>query len=206
MTSEQGLAIVRGVAAQFPQLLQINTAASCYQFTTHVLRALKAAGDDGWGYVGKTAGEGQYTPPTGFPRSYGGYTLTGVSHDAIGSSTQRIDLLGGGNDGPEPLGQPARPQWVEIPREYWRPNNPILTMDAAVEPVKPVKPAYPGDAFFLSLGATLEADYTEADQSLNAGSAVWFARTIWDVVVESMKPSDAITKHRGEWRAALGLK
>lgn len=114
------------VAQQFQQLLQLNTNASCFQFTQHVLAALQAEGYQGWGHVGKTAGEGQYTPPGWVPHQVGGFQLTGVSHDAIfhlGMYLQ-VDLLGGGNDGPTPLGQPASAQWNEIPSEFYRVNNP----------------------------------------------------------------------------------
>lgn len=69
----------------------------------------------------------------------------------------------------------------------------------------PSKP-YPGDQFFWhSVGDVLEADYHEAGQLLNAGSSVWFARTIWDHVNEGLTMDQSIAKHRAEWRHALGL-
>lgn len=67
------------------------------------------------------------------------------------------------------------------------------------------KPQYPGDSPFGIVGLALEADYREGGQALNAGSAVWFARTIWDYVNEGLTLDASIAKHRREWRAALGL-
>jgi hypothetical protein len=69
----------------------------------------------------------------------------------------------------------------------------------------PVQKSYPGDGYFLELGAMLEADYTRAGQRLNAGSAVWFARTIWRTVNEGMSIEASTAQSRKEWRAALGL-
>lgn len=199
--------IVRDVAKQYPALLTINTNASCYAFITHVLARLKAEGYAGWGYVGKTNGEGQYRPPIGFPRQVGPYVITGVSHDAIGSANQRVDLLGGGNDGPDPLGTPAQPQWMDIPPEHWRSNNPIIPFDGPVVPVPPpapVLPPYPGDPVFDEIGSALFADYAQAGQPPNAGMGRWLGRTVYDYLA-GMSMADSITKHRAEWRAALGL-
>ena len=201
------LPLVRAVAAQYPALLQINTADSCYQFTTHVLAKLKAEGYAGWGYVGKTAPEGQFRPSVGFPRQAGPYTITGVSHDAIASPSQRVDLLGGGNDGPDPIGSPATPQWLEIPPENWRPNNPIIPFEGTAPPVTPpapVVPPYPGDPVFDQIGVVLFADYAQAGQPPNPGMGRWFGRTTFDYLA-GMPMADSIKKHRAEWREALGL-
>jgi hypothetical protein len=71
---------------------------------------------------------------------------------------------------------------------------------------EPIAKPYPGDAFFVEkVGALLEADYAEAGQSLNAGSATWFARPIWTYVNEGLSIDQAVAKARKEWRAALGL-
>ena len=69
------------------------------------------------------------------------------------------------------------------------------------------------DAFYAAMvGVPLEADYTAAGQRLNAGSAVWFSRTIHSVMAALVKangqPIDMqaiVKKHRNEWRAVLGL-
>lgn len=72
-------------------------------------------------------------------------------------------------------------------------------------PVPQPKP-YPGDQFFIEkLGQILEWDYAEAGQRLNAGSSVWFARTIWRYVSEGMSIEQSTAQSRKEWRAALGL-
>ena len=210
--------MVRQVAAEHPGLLQTNTAATCHEFTKLVLARLKAEGHEGWGFVGKTNGEGQYRPRVGFPRQVGPDTITGVSHDAIGSPTQRIDMLGGGNDGAEPLGTPAVPQWLDIPREHWRPNNPVLPFDGAALPGPAPSPTptptptpqpkpYPGDAYVVEhVGTLLVADYAEAGQTLNAGSVVWVSRAIWRYMNESLTIEQIGAQCRKEWRTALGLR
>lgn len=72
-------------------------------------------------------------------------------------------------------------------------------------PPAPTVPPYAGDAFFTEkVGAPLHADYSAAGQLLNAGSATWFARTIYDIFA-GMTPEASVTKHRNEWRGALGL-
>lgn len=217
-TQPELLAVVNQVAASSQPLLQANTNATCFEFTARVLSRLGPT----WGHVGKTRGEGQYTPPNaGFPRQVGNFTITGVSHDAITDGVRQFDILGNGNDGPEPLGSPARPQAGEIPREFHRPNNPFIPAIAPSVPIPapplicPVCPTcqackaipgYAGDDAFDRVGAVLFADYAEAGQAPNEGMARWFARTIYDWiagVTNSLQAS--IDKHRGEWRAALGL-
>jgi len=211
------ISLVRDVAAQYSALLQINTNASCYQFTTHVLARLKAEGYEGWGYVGKTNGEGQYRPPTGFPRQVGPYTITGVSHDAIGCATLRVDLLGGGNDGPDPLGTPASPQWLEIPPEHWRPNNPIIPFDGPVTPA-PV-PVVPGREEALDELAWLDAYYAAPEGlqrpnglSLNGkpdflGIAAWYLDEYQQARIAGKSRADARAvyvskiRHSDEWKA-----
>lgn len=65
---------------------------------------------------------------------------------------------------------------------------------------------YPGDSFFVEgIGELLASDYAAAGQVLNAGSAVWFGRVIWDVVVGGLEFEESVVKHRAEWRAVLGL-
>lgn len=216
-TQPELLAIVNQVAASSQPLLQANTNAACFEFTARVLARLGPS----WGHVGKTRGEGQYTPPNaGFPRQVGNFTITGVSHDAITDGVRQFDILGNGNDGPDPLGSPARPQAGEIPREFHRPNNPFIPAIAPSVPI-PVPlicpvcqacqackaiPGYAGDEAFDRVGAVLFADYAEAGQAPNDGMARWMARTIYDWIAGVTATLQAsIDKHRGEWRAALGL-
>lgn len=79
----------------------------------------------------------------------------------------------------------------------------LADLDAGVVPAG--KP-YPGDLYFIErVGMPLEADYALAGQRLNAGSATWFARTIFDAVSGAMTMEQSVAKHRAEWRAALGL-
>lgn len=74
-------------------------------------------------------------------------------------------------------------------------------------PPAPKPKPYPGDRFFIEkIGALLEADYAEAGQVLNGGSATWFARPIWGYVNEGLTIEQAIARARKEWRAALGLR
>lgn len=197
-----------------PERLHRNRAVDCYQHTTRVIALLRAQGIAA-SYIGKTRGEGQYVPSTGFPRtvvhpvSGNSYVCTGVSHDAIWVDDQRqFDLVGNGNDGSEPLGSPGIPQANEIPEPYHRPNNPPVPPGPAPAPPPPPpapKP-YPGDAYFASaIGVPLEADYALAGQRLDAGSATWFARTIWRHVNEGMTMEASVAQGRKEWRAALGL-
>lgn len=71
---------------------------------------------------------------------------------------------------------------------------------------KPTPKPYPGDKFFIEqIGQVLEWDYAEAGQRLNAGSSVWFSRTIWRYVNEGTSIEQSVAQSRKEWRAALGL-
>lgn len=197
-----------------PTRLRTNRNIDCFQHAQRVVALLREQGLVA-SFVGKTAGEGQYVPPTGFPRevvhpdSGKTYTCTGVSHDAIWVSGRQFDLVGNGNDGSEPLGSPGIPTANEIPAQYHRPNNPPIYPLTGVPVPPPQPPApkpYPGDAFFIEqLGAPLEADYTQAGQHLNAGSATWFARTLWRHIAEGMPLDASVAQSRKEWRAALGL-
>lgn len=139
------LSLVRDIANNNPVLVSVNTGATCHEFTKLVLKELARLGFEGWGHIGKTAGEGQYRPPDWkFPHVVGAdgrsYRLTGVSHDAIfhlPTNTQ-VDILGNANDGPEPFGSAAQPVWNEIAREHYRPNNPWFSFNTEV--VTPVEP------------------------------------------------------------------
>src|SRR4029453_16731963 len=117
--------LVQQVANEHRDLLNTNINATCFQFIQLVLARTN---DPEWGHVGKTAGEGQYTPPGFVAIQVGPHRITGVSHDAIfhKGANQQVDLLGGGNNGPNPIGPPAREQWNPIPPEFYRPNNPWL--------------------------------------------------------------------------------
>ena len=82
---------------------------------------------------------------------------------------------------------------------------PVDNPGPVIPPTPATKP-YPGDAFFVThVGAVLVADYTEAGQTLNAGSVVWISRTIWRHVNEGMTIEQSTKQSRKEWRAALGV-
>ena len=118
-----------------------------------------------------------------------------------------IDTIGGAG-GPSPVvawfsvtdpNSPAKARWIQPCGANTQVPSPKL-------PPPVVKPSYPGDTFFVQqIGRVLEADYAEAGQSLNAGSAVWFSRTIWRHVNEGMTMEQSTAQSRKEWRAALGL-
>lgn len=204
---DQVLAASRQADSENPQRLRTNRNVDCFNHATRAIELLLADGLKA-DYIGKTAGEGQYTPASGFPRPVGNFTITGVSHDAIWVNGVQFDLIASGNDGPEPLGSPGIPIANEIPAQYYRPNNPPVPYPIGNTAPVPVPPAvsYPGDTYFIEhVGVPLESDYTQAGQSLNAGSATWFARTIFDAINGAMTMDASVAKHRAEWRSALGL-
>lgn len=115
-----------------------------------------------------------------------------------------IDVIGGAG-GPNPVAtwnhplKPSAAAWV-------KPGPVSGGVVTPVEPSKPVKKPYPGDAYFIdAIGTPLELDYMISGQRLNAGAATWFARAIWDHVNEGLTIEASVAKHRAEWRAALGL-
>jgi len=87
--------------------------------------------------------------------------------------------------------------------------------EAAPAPLPPYVPSYAqlgDDAFFRTqIGVPLEADMRLAGQPLNDGSSVWFSRTTYEILAESMKAGHMIDaapivrKYRNQWRAILGL-
>jgi hypothetical protein len=92
--------------------------------------------------------------------------------------------------------------------KHLKPNNgPDPDPEPDPDPGPDIRPgrAYPGDEPFNEVGKVLESDYRDAGQQLNAGSATWFARVIWDHAHGGLTIEQSITKHRAEWRAALRL-
>lgn len=112
-----------------------------------------------------------------------------------------IDVIGGAG-GPNPVvawfavtdpKSPTKARWIKP-----------CGAQSVPQPI-PFKP-YPGDEYFVQqIGVILEADYKEAGQTLNTGSAVWFSRTIWRHVNEGMTMDQSVAQSRKEWRAILGL-
>lgn len=100
----------------------------------------------------------------------------------------------------QPPSEPPKPPTGTLcpdPSRHQKPDCP----DPKAHTPKP----YPGDRAFDIVGEQLEADYREAFQSLNAQSATWFARTIYDYLHGGMTLEESIKKHRAEWREVLGL-
>lgn len=124
-----------------------------------------------------------------------------------------VDFIAAAPSGPTgPDGTPAWSHPLTPAAAAWVKPKPVAgggTVGGGGTPIEPPKPAhkpYPGDAYYVnSIGAVLEADYAEAGQTLNAGSATWFGRVDYDHFVGGMTMDDSVKKHRAEWRAALGL-
>ena len=138
------------------------------------------------------------------------YKGEGADTDPTAGGAPRtvIDVIAGAG-GPNPT-----PAWAVVTN----PSAPVAaawvqpTDPGVEEPIPAPTPeptpilAYPGDAYFTTnVGVPLEADYKKVGQSLNAGSATWFARTIWRHVVENMPIDDSVAKSQKEWRQALGF-
>lgn len=134
------------------------------------------------------------------------YKGEGIGYDPTNGNAPVtvIDVIGG-------AGAPgATVQWVVF-NDTTNPDH--LGPSAWVDPITPPapkpapappKPAYPGDRFFVdSIGKPLEEDYRKVNQTLNAGSASWFARTIWRVVNEGMTPEQSLAISQPQWRKAL---
>jgi hypothetical protein len=119
--------VVQQVANDYGHLLQTNTWASCGEFVQRVLVALN---DPDWGHVGKTAGEGQYSPPN-FDHWVDGHLITGFSHDVIWHkpSNRQIDIVinaAANSDANPAIWGPASVGWEEIDPVHYRENNPWL--------------------------------------------------------------------------------
>ncbi len=121
--------VVQAVAAEYPQLLEINTYESCGELVQRVLMAL--AEDPEWGHVAKTAGESQYTPPGFEPRDVDGHLITGFSQDAIfhRAAYRQVDIIANSSANSDPdrsIHGPATITWQVIEPEFYRPNNPWM--------------------------------------------------------------------------------
>lgn len=127
----------------------------------------------------------------------------GPGHDPTNGNTPVtvIDVIGAaGSPGAYPTWQvfdnlPGPGAWVKPGPSVPVPPPP---------PPAPVFPPYPGDPVFDQIGVALFADYALAGQPPNPGMGRWFGRTDYDYLT-GMSMADSLTKHRAEWRAALGL-
>lgn len=210
------LEIVRAVAREFPELRTENLGSTCWQHTVYVIDRLRKAGHD-VAHIAKTAGEGQYTPPGFQPRVVAGldgkpYTITGVSHDAIWCDGKQYDTLAKANDSQTPIFEPdgrpmiAIPVWNEIPREYWRPNNPPLPPIAAPTPTPQPEPSkvLPKALAYAELKA-LDAFY-RAPEGLQRpeglGDVEAIAQWFYQLVIEGISREQVFAQIRSsdEWR------
>jgi hypothetical protein len=129
----------------------------------------------------------------------------------------QVDVLRGGNDGPEPLGTPAQPQVLHIPPQNFRANNPW------VPPLKasplPKHPPYPSPEDVVDrAGEMLFEDFAEANRlrpddpntKPNPKMFRFAFRVAYDWLTQNQPTlRDAIRKHRNNsvdgWRKLLGL-
>lgn len=215
------LDICRAENTAHPQHLQTNINSTCYEYLSHVIDRLRAAGRGAY-FICKTAGEGQYTPPGFQPRTVTGldgkpYTCTGVSHDALWCDGKQYDTAARANDSGSPIFNPdgspmtAEPVWNEIPPEHWRPNNPPLKYGAAppqsIPPPTPSFP-YPDEPTTIKVYQDrVKATYAAAGRQFpdpnDSDAFRWFTRYAYDCRV--MPEPESANKHIAELRQALGL-
>lgn len=187
------------VPNDFPIVQQVY-ATGRYNLATHdgqaafvdaVVLALHAK-DAKWGHLKKHPGQTQI-------HGHGEDSALYLS-DTPGQSCAVDFISGAGTAG-------ARPGWiVDTPRysaSDWL--DPTTHSVKPVEPPKPVKPPYNGDAYYNRVSAVLYADYAAAGRPLDPDCGCWFGRVDYDIYVQGMTPEQSIQKHRPEWRAALGL-
>lgn len=203
---DQVLLASRQADQEMPSRLQTNRNVDCFNHTTRVLQMLTGQGLQA-AYVGKTAGEGQYHPPTGFPRQVGPWTITGVSHDAIWVEGHQFDLIGGGNDGPEPLGTIGVPTANEIPAEFHRPNNPPvaypITGAGTLPPSSHILPKGEAFVFLKALDAFYRAPEGLQRPDGIGGDMEAIAQWFYQGVIEGKTIEDVKNQIRNsdEWKA-----
>ena len=148
----------------------------------------------------------------GAATQYNGHAIDAVLYfDPERGTYQSVDLIGSA-EGPDVNASgtwTVQQVYYEAKDAYLIGNEPPVT-----EPTEfpEYEADFGGDKYATeSIGNPLEADYRKAGQSLNAGSATWFARTYYDAVyftvVDKMNPTDAmnksVAKRQPEWRKAL---
>lgn len=236
------LEIVREVSRENPTLLPMNLGRTCYQHTLILVGKLRSAGHEAYLVCkspgeGQYTPPG-FAPRTVTGLDGKPYPCSGVSHDAIWCDGKQFDTLASANEHDRPIYRKSiepfwsfnpddGPQivavgvWNDIPPQYWRNNNPPLKDGAPTPTPQPQPPTVTipsyedigGDAFYRAMiGVPLQADMLTAGQQLNDGSAVWFSRAIYRLMVAFLKangqPIDAageVRIVRNEWRAILGL-
>jgi len=213
--------VSREVDSQHPEWLRYNRVSTVFKFTQEMVKQLKAEGHK-VSYVGKTRGEGQFTPPGWQTVVVKGYELSGVSHDALWVDGKQYDFVGQGNDSEEEIfygdgrHMEGRPVANEIPSQYWRANNPPVDLDGQVTfdpdpplvpvPVVPAPPKvtpYEGDEFWTKIGEALWRDYHKRPAELDAGAAMWIGRLAYHIKSEGKTRDEAIALQRDNWLVAL---
>jgi hypothetical protein len=133
------------------------------------------------------------------PTRYAYDLIPGAGADGYRFEAHGFDL------GPEQfVFVPSKPNGAGFPEPDIPPaaddhKCPVLTV--------PGYEALGGDAFFREqVGKPLAADYAEAGQAFNDGTAVWFSRTTYVLIEAALKGTTVdMRARRNEWRAALGL-
>lgn len=184
-------------------LFNLKTAEGHGAFTDAVVACLHA-NDERWGHLKKSSGQSNLHHHAEDSALY--------LSDADGQS-QAVDFIGGAG-GPNP-----QPGWIVDEPRYsatdWIDPFDHRIGEAAPAPLPPYIPSYGqlgDDAFFRTqIGVPLQADMLLKGQPLNDGSSVWFSRTTYEILAESMKAGHLIDaapivrKYRNQWRAILGL-
>ena len=184
-------------------LFNLKTPEGHGAFTDAVVACLHAS-DERWGHLKKSSGQSNL-------HHHAEDSALFLS-DADGQS-QAVDFIGGAG-GPNP-----QPGWIVDEPRYsakdWIDPFEHRIDEAAPAPRPPYIPSYGqlgDDAFFRTqIGVPLQADMALAGQTLNDGSSVWFSRTTYEILAESLKAGrqiDAapiVRKYRNQWRAILGL-
>lgn len=186
-------------------LFNLKTEEGQGAFTDAVVACLHAS-DERWGHLKKKPGQSQL-------HGHGEDAALYLSDDE--GQSQAVDFIGGAG-GPNP-----QPGWiVDAPRysakDWFDPfDHGIGEPAPAPEPPAPRIPSYGelgDDTFFRTqIGVPLQADMALTGQTLNEGSSVWFSRSTYEILSESLKAGHLIDaapivrKHRNQWRAALGL-
>lgn len=140
------------------------------------------------------------------------YRGVGVGTDkTTGGAVTVIDFIVDAGESNAKVGWLTWPDNPEASSGAW--VKPSCKGDVPVDspgPAPPPAPAqkpYPGDAFFIEkLGAMIADSYAEAGQTLNAGAAVWYSRTVHRYYAEGMTIEQSAAQTQKELRAALGLK
>jgi len=142
--------IAQAVAAQYPDLVKLNTSGACGRLTEYIAQVLHQA-DSGWGLLSKSPGEHQYN----------GHAIDAVIYRP---TQQVIDLMSGAGDRDPDSGVPIdqqhdiRIKWDEVAK---RPGNEWMDPGGDVPPPPPQPP--PDDDAIKQLTKSVAALNARAD-------------------------------------------